>query len=337
MRVPWLFILLFAMIVCVPIYARDLIWTSEPVAFEVRDAPIHSFFHSSGADENKYLSFLGGFELKAKPKVFGGFSGVLFEPNDHRLMLLSDTGGVAMIHVQHDQGKITGFGKGILQPLKNHRSQLLSQIWHYDTESVAIVGNKLWVGVETANRIYEFSRDKDGFPVSGRILNVPQRIRKLPKNRGLEALASSPLGSPLKGKVVAIAERSVGKYAPHTEGWIIGGGQFKPIMIARRDEYDVSDAAFLPNGDLLLLERRVRWWSALTVRIRRIKVQSFFQSEPLDGEDFLIANLTQPIDNFEGLHVAQISDDRIILTLVSDNNYNDIQRTLLMQFLLKTK
>jgi hypothetical protein len=41
------------------------------------------------------------------------------------------------------------------------------------------------------------------------------------------------------------------------------------------------------------------------------------------------------IDNFEGLAVHENQDGESVLTLISDDNFSFIQRTLLMQFKLK--
>ena len=54
----------------------------------------------------------------------------------------------------------------------------------------------------------------------------------------------------------------------------------------------------------------------------------------LDGEVLLDAGMTSQIDNMEGLAVSEDEDGRTILTLVSDDNYSVLQRTLILQFAL---
>jgi hypothetical protein len=44
--------------------------------------------------------------------------------------------------------------------------------------------------------------------------------------------------------------------------------------------------------------------------------------------------LGQQIDNFEGLGLHRAASGETVLTLVSDDNFSPLQRTLLMQFTL---
>ena len=54
----------------------------------------------------------------------------------------------------------------------------------------------------------------------------------------------------------------------------------------------------------------------------------------VDGPTIFEADLGYEIDNFEGIdtHVTESGDT--VITLVSDNNFSMLQRTLLMQFVL---
>jgi len=54
----------------------------------------------------------------------------------------------------------------------------------------------------------------------------------------------------------------------------------------------------------------------------------------VDGADLLWADLNQQIDNLEGLSVHRGADGAFILTLISDDNFSPLQRTLLLQFTL---
>ena len=54
------------------------------------------------------------------------------------------------------------------------------------------------------------------------------------------------------------------------------------------------------------------------------------------GELLFDANLRHQIDNMEGLAVHNGGEDEIIVTMISDNNFNRVlQRTVLLQFALK--
>lgn len=102
----------------------------------------------------------------------------------------------------------------------------------------------------------------------------------------------------------------------------------------RRDGFDISDAAWLPNGDLVLLERKFSLLEGVGIRIRRIPFRTIVAGATIDGPSIFDADLGQEIDNFEGLDVHVTLDGDTVLTLVSDDNFSMIQRTLLLQFTL---
>ena len=102
----------------------------------------------------------------------------------------------------------------------------------------------------------------------------------------------------------------------------------------RRDDFDISSARFLPDGDLILLERRFSLSAGIAMRLRRIPGDTIKVGARLDGAIILDAGMTSQIDNMEGLAVSQDEEGRTILTLVSDDNYNILQRTLILQFAL---
>ena len=85
---------------------------------------------------------------------------------------------------------------------------------------------------------------------------------------------------------------------------------------------------------MLLLERRYSPAWGIAMRLRRIQGDTVKVGARLDGETLLDAGMTNQIDNMEGLAVSLDGDGRTILTLVSDDNYSILQRTLILQFAL---
>ena len=53
-------------------------------------------------------------------------------------------------------------------------------------------------------------------------------------------------------------------------GFLIGGATPGSFTVKRSDEFDVSDCALTPRGDLLVLERRFSWARGVAMRIRRV-------------------------------------------------------------------
>jgi hypothetical protein len=69
------------------------------------------------------------------------------------------------------------------------------------------------------------------------------------------------------------------------------------------------------------------------MRIRRIPGASLKPGALLDGPVLIEADLGQEIDNMEGLAVHQEAG-RTVLTLISDDNFSFLQRTVLLEFVL---
>ena len=108
-------------------------------------------------------------------------------------------------------------------------------------------------------------------------------------------------------------------------------GQFS---VRRTDNFDVSDAVLLPPGDLLILERKFSWLGGLGIRIRRIQLKSIRPGAVVDGPSIFNADLGQEVDNMEGIDAHVTAEGDTVLTMVSDDNFSPLQRTLLLQFTL---
>ena len=102
----------------------------------------------------------------------------------------------------------------------------------------------------------------------------------------------------------------------------------------RSEEFDVSDATLLPSGELLLLERKFSWLGGIGIRIRRIALKQFAPGAVVDGPAIFSADLGHEIDNMEGIDAYVADTGETVLTLISDDNFSPIQRTLLLQFTL---
>jgi hypothetical protein len=158
-------------------------------------------------------------------------------------------------------------------------------------------------------------------------------MRTLPANQGIEGLVFVPKGLPLGGTLMAISERGLDE-AGNILAFLIGGPSPGTFTIKRSADFDISDAALLPGGDLLLLERRFGWSSGLAIRIRRIPLADIKAGALVDGAILIEADLGYEIDNMEGLSVHRSASGETVLTLISDDNFSMLQRTLLLQFTL---
>jgi hypothetical protein len=74
--------------------------------------------------------------------------------------------------------------------------------------------------------------------------------------------------------------------------------------------------------------------TGFAIRLRRIAISDIAPGALVDGTDLLFAGLGYQIDNMEGLSVHLDSNRDTILTLISDDNFSVLQRTVLLQFKL---
>jgi len=90
----------------------------------------------------------------------------------------------------------------------------------------------------------------------------------------------------------------------------------------------------LPSGDLLLLERKFSIMKGVGIRIRRTPLASVKPDALIDGATIFEVDLSYEIDNMEGIDAHVTTEGETVLTLISDDNFSMIQRTLLLQFTL---
>jgi hypothetical protein len=162
---------------------------------------------------------------------------------------------------------------------------------------------------------------------------MPQSFKAMSGRDGAEAIAVAPASAPLAGSVVVVAEVARNGDGD-TRGWIVGGPSPGSFALHRFDDYDVTDADFLPGGDLLLLERKYGFPYGIAARIRRIASEDLKPGRTVDGPVIFEATLGYQIDNMEGLAITSGPDGETLIALLSDNNQNPLQRTLLLYFAL---
>ena len=99
------------------------------------------------------------------------------------------------------------------------------------------------------------------------------------------------------------------------------------LFYATEGAYQPTALATLPGGDVLALERRYTVADGPSARLLRITGAAILPGATLAGVE--LARLAEPltVDNFEGLAVGRDASGRMIVTLVSDDNFNPLQRS----------
>ena len=95
-----------------------------------------------------------------------------------------------------------------------------------------------------------------------------------------------------------------------------------------------TSAALLPDGGVLVLERRFTLLGGLAIRVVRLSADEIKPGARLTGEELAFFRPPLAIDNMEALAVRRGPAGETLVYLMSDNNFNPIQRTLLLHFAL---
>jgi hypothetical protein len=277
------------------------------------------------------LDFLGGLELSSSYKHFGGFSALRIRPDGESFIALSDRGYWLRGRIVYRHRRLVGISDASMVPLLECAGRIAP---HWDSESIAEDGNTLFVGIEGLNSITRFGQGWIQPLAHGCMIDVPAQMKSLPDNQGLESLVFMPRNFPLGGALLGISERGLTNEG-NIQAFIIGGPKPATFAIKRTNDFDISDAALLPGGDILILERKFSLLSGVASRIRRIPMAELKPSALVDGSTIFIADMRHQIDNFEALSVHRGASGELILTIMSDDNFANFQRTLLLQFSLK--
>jgi hypothetical protein len=306
-----------------------------PTKIELRARPIAAFEPRSPERKNfGALTFRGGIELTSSHPHFGGISAIRVETDGASFLAVSDKGHWLRGRIVYDGMRLADIADAEMAPVLGHDGKPLAVRGWYDTESIARDGDMVWLGIERVNRIVRLNIGRDGLLARAEPIPVPQGIAKLPHNKGLECLEFVPAGLPLANTLIAISERGLDD-AGNIKGFLIGRSGPAEFSVKRIGDFDVSDCAVTPKGDLLVLERSFSRLKGVGMRIRRVPLSSIQSGATVDGPALIEADMNYQIDNMEGLSVHRGADGALVLTLISDDNFSIIQRTLLLQFTLE--
>jgi hypothetical protein len=308
-------------------------------AIEITARPI-AHFERGRPDVKRFgdLEFRGGLVLTSPSKDFGGWSDLIVEADGNSLFAVSDVGAWLAADIKYDGTRPVGLTNARIGPMLTVKGRPLEDKREGDAESLALVEGNLTrgsvvIGFERLHRLGRFEiRDRELQAPTG-YMKMPPEARRMSANQGLEGIAVLRAG-PLKGSIVGFAERFTRGSGYHT-GWIWTGGEPKSFQLRDIDGFDLTGAAGLPDGGLLVLERRFRWTEGVKMRIRQLTAAEIKPGARLDGQILIQADSGFEIDNMEGIAVHRGRGGETIITLMSDDNFNSLlQRNLLLQFTL---
>jgi hypothetical protein len=284
------------------------------------------------------LEFRGGLVLSSPAEHFGGWSGLVMEADGRGLLAVSDRGSWLRANVDYAGNRPTALTRTSIGSLHALGGRALENKREQDAEAVTLVAGslergRLLIGFERVHRIGRFEIVGGQIQPPSGYLRLPPEARRMPSNQGPEALAVIRAGA-LRGSIVAFAERFTRGSGYHT-GWIWVKGEPHRLQLRDIDGFDITDAAGLPDGGLLVLERYFRWSAGVSMRIRRLTPTEIRPGARLTGRLVLQADSSHEIDNMEGIAVHRGGRGETVVSLISDDNYNRLlQRTVFLQFTL---
>ncbi len=313
MRLPFLCFCLLFCLSSVPAAA-------EPISLSAVGKQLNT--EAPGETRLGRLLWRGTLELSSGDSRFGGYSGLLIGRDGRELIAVSDAGHWLRGRLTYDDGgRLSGFTEAEILPLRGTDGAPLRGKKQGDAEALARdAQGRLLVSFERDHRILAY----DGLESPAVAQSAPP-IRPMDGNAGIEALESLPAS----GGLLALTE----------SGEAEGGGAFlwqegawSPLGYRRLRNLSVVGATATEQGEVFLLERAWSLIGGLELRILRLDTAVIRPGAVLEPEE--LATLKPPllVDNFEGIAARVTPDGQTLLYLLSDDNFNPVQRTLLAVF-----
>lgn len=327
--------LLAGLIIAGSFAVAEALRTSEaPEKIAIRATTIDSFDNRDPSRRRfGALEFRGGLELNSPYRAFGGISALRVGPDGGRFIAVTDNGSWLRGRIVYNDGRPSGIAEAEMAPLLGPEGKPLASRSWYDAESLAEDNGTLYVGIERVDQIVRFDYGRDGLLARGQPLTLPPEFKSFSFNRSLECMVVVPKGMPHDGTLIVVTERSLDANGNH-RAFLLKDGRAGEFAVVRSADFDVTDCAVLPSADLLILERRFSPARGVAMRIRRMPLSGLKPGALVDGKVLMEADLGYQIDNMEGLAVHRAANGDLVLTLISDDNFSAIQRTLLLQFTL---
>jgi hypothetical protein len=297
--------------------------TFAPVVVETRAIPFDaSDAASTGAAP---LRFMGGIELRARDDWFGGWS-ALRCPD--RCYAVGDAGAVLRFDLVENGDRLVGIANvEAAAQLDAAGSAGAKQTRDAEALIISPGGSEALVAYEGSNSFWVVPLDRDRWQAK-QGYRLPE-MADWAKNGGPETLVLLPSGRPL-----VIAEQGDGVRVPAI---IVGGNPggnatFHYVPPAR---FAPTDAVV--DGDrLIILNRAFSALAGVAVALTEVPIAALVDGATVTGSELVRLRPPVNVDNMEGIELRR-ADGRTFLYLLSDDNFNDAQRTLLLKFELRVQ
>jgi hypothetical protein len=313
---------------------------AQDQAIEVQASVVPLSLEDAKLQRVGQLIWRGGVSLTANSTHFGGWSDLYVAPDGRSLVSMSDVGHWMTANIDYDAGgNLRGVSAARIGPLHDLAGKPLVGKSNADSESMTRLLDGSWlVGFERRHRIWHYpaGAETDGAGLSGTPTAVegPADLAKQPDNGGIEAMNAAP-----DGRLVILSEQ-YSVQPGTTVGWIgtpipasAGKGwTWATFNYSAMPDLSPSSITLLPDGAYAVLERGFDFMRGFRCRIVRVDAALLKPGATVRGQE--LARLVSPytVDNLEGIAAAKGARGETLLWLVSDNNFEPIQRTLLLMF-----
>jgi hypothetical protein len=302
-----------------------------PVADQWRAVAIIAAPIDFGAEQTGRLRFRGGLHLSAEDHTqFGGLSG--FEVlDDGRMIAVSDFGEWFEARLVLDEsGALIGVADGRTALERDENGEPFADKEAGDSEGLTqLPDGRFAVSFEQSHSIRIYDLNRDGPFGAAQLGPRLYGVRRLPDNVGLEALAATSDGALLAG--------AEGGGRAVTPLWLAPLDAHQPVRsrIGYRPEsgFSLTSLDRLPDGGFVALERFYAPVLGPRARITRFSEESLSSgARAVEAEELAAIAPPLALDNFEGVAAVRMPDGATRLYIISDDNFSERQRTLLLAF-----
>lgn len=270
---------------------------------------------AASGDEATYL---GTYTWTYDAERFGGLSGIELSDDGLQMIAISDRSSYIEAEITRSAGRISAVKLSSLRGL--HAPNKVP--YAGDAEGLAVTQDRFFVSLEGPGRVWAYT---DSHHATA--LPSAPGFATLSYNSGLEALAIDT-----KGRLLTMPERSGALTRPFPVWRFDGTRWTRPFEIPRRGGFLLVGADVGPDGRLYVLEREFTGYSFLS-RVRRFDMSE----DALTNETELLSSSVFQYDNLEGLSVWRDAAGEIRLTMISDDNFNALQKTQLVEYRVPEK
>ncbi|MBS9476034.1 esterase-like activity of phytase family protein [Ancylobacter radicis] len=323
---PWRAVLAALLLLSTPAF-------TEPMPIEVRATPIPvERFEPGGARRFGPLEFRGGLVLSSPSPDFGGISGLVMQPDGAGFLAVTDKGMWLTGRIEAEADRPTGISGARMAPMLAGKGRTLEREGRGDVESLARTPSGYVVGIERRQEVWSFPAANTLEAPGARLISDPE-LSRLGSNEGPEVVLAPPAGT--GSAIIVIAEQSPDDPA------VLPGFLFDPLAkphrigrfsITRIDGFSATDAAISDDGQVYLLERRYDPLRGVAMRMRRFPLADIRDGAVIEGQTLIEVNRAAAIDNMEAIGLHRNAAGELVITLMSDDNFSPVQRTVLLRF-----